>query len=282
MRSVKPEVRSNWAPFAAAGTSLFVVYLAVQLFWLGAAFRPVSYLPFLEGLFKVVVWVGPCLLVTMLWTRASLHDAWRALGLHGPVARGWTIGLLATLPMALAAVVSGPQLPDLDDLVGNVLLGPFAEEVLFRGFLFGVLWRRARWPWSLALVVSSIVFGLAHLRSLSLLIGVRAALFGHYEGAFRQLASQVPSMVTVGGAFALGGLLFCWIYYRSGTLWPAIGVHACMNFWWDVSRVGDRPLVREVDLVSLAQGLSVLLALVLTIKARSSRTLLSPKLEARS
>jgi len=279
LRTVTSDSGSRWSRVLAAVGALFVVYFAVQLFWLGTASRALES-PFFEGLLKVVVWVVPCVIVTM--TTVSLHDAWRQLGLHGPVARGWMFGALATLPMALAAIVMEPRLPDLDDLVGNVLFGPFAEEVLFRGFLFGVLWRRAQWPWPVALVVSSIAFGLAHLRYLSVRLAVVAALNGYPGWGFDQLVAQLPAVVTVGGVFAVGGLLFGWVFYRWGTLWPAVGLHACMNLWWDVSRVGDRAVTRDVDLGSLAQGLAMLLALALTLRAGSSRTLLSEKLEARS
>src|SRR5262245_18242822 len=142
---------------------LFVAYLAVRLFWAGAESLPViGESPFPEGLWKFFAWVGPCLLASMALARASLHDAWRDLGLRGPVARGFVFGLAATLPMAVAALSNRPHIPDLDALVGTVLVGPFAEEVLFRGLLFTALWKHARWPWPAALAMSSVAFGLAH------------------------------------------------------------------------------------------------------------------------
>lgn len=233
--------------------ALFVVYLAVRLFWYAVGHvRPIGDSAFLEGLFKLLVWVGPCVVVTMIWALASLHDAWRQLGLHGPVARGFTFGLIATIPMALAAIVSGPRLPDLDDLVGSVLLGPFAEEVLFRGFLFTVLWRRARWPWPVALAISSIAFGLAHMTSFY-----------------------------VRGALALGGALFGWVYYRWGNLWPAIGLHACMNLWWDLSRGVDNRVMFELDAAGIAQALAMVLAVALTLRAGSPRTQMEGRALAR-
>ena len=174
----------------------------------------------------------------MVLARASLHDAWRGLGLGGPVARGFGFGLVATIPMALATFVNRAYLPDLDDLVGTVLFGPFAEEVLFRGFLFAVLWRRARWPWPVALAVSSVAFGLAH-----------------GDG----LASAVLMM---------DGAIFAWIYYRWGSLWPAIGLHAWMNFWWDLSRGVDYRGRFEVDAAGISQILSMILALILTLRRK--------------
>ena len=179
------------------GAALLIVYAAVRLFWFGAVARPVADSAFFEGLLKVIVWVPPSLGVMMVWARASLHEAWRQLGLHAPVAPGWVFGAIATLPMALAALLRGPWLPDLDDLVGTVLLGPFAEEVLFRGFLFTVLWRRVGWSWPVALTISAAAFGLAHVWRFDLWTPLAALAAGYpdhaYESSPRSCADSRPS-----------------------------------------------------------------------------------------
>ncbi len=228
-------------PAVVSILALVVTYLAVRLFWSGVEnIRAIGDSPFLEGLWKLLVWVGLCLAAAMALARASLHDAWRDLGLGGPIARGFGFGLVATIPMALAAFINRSYLPDLDDLVGTVLFGPFAEEVLFRGFLFTVLWRRARWPWPVALAVSSVAFGLAHQYGLA------------------------------GVVLAFGGAVLAWVYYRWGSLWPAIGLHAWMNFWWDLLRGVDYRGRFEVDAAGIAQIVSMLLALVLTVQRPKS------------
>ena len=225
-----------FGPAAISLLVLFITYLAARLFWVGAENVPeMGASPFLEGYWKLFVWVVPCLVATMGLARASLHDAWRDLGLHGSAARGFQFGLLATVPMAVAALLSRPHLPNLDALVGTVLFGPFAEEVLFRGFLFTALWKHARWPWPAALAVSSVAFGLAH-------------------------GYGLPSVVLTAGGAILG-----WIYFKSGSIWPAIGLHACMNFWWDISRGVDYRGRIGVDAAGLMQIVSMVLAIVLTV-----------------
>ena len=224
---------------------LLVVYLAVQLFWFGGeTIERIGESGFFEGLFKLAIWFLPCLILTMMLADVSLHDAWRRLGLHGPAGPGWMFGLAATLPMALATIVVGPRLPDFDDLVGGVLLGPLAEEVLFRGFLFTALLQDARWRWQTALAASSIAFGLAHLPDINL-----------------------GAVLTSGVIFAAGGVLFGWVYYRWGSLWPAIGLHGFMNLWWELLRGDRRSAIVALDLPGIAQGLSMLLALILTLRA---------------
>ncbi len=79
-----------------------------------------------------------------------------------------------------------------------VIIAPVAEEILFRGILFNSLRGRAGF-WGAALF-SSLVFG-----------GL------HYYSWFGMLA------------IVLFGILTCWIYERSGTLWPCILLHALSN-----------------------------------------------------
>ncbi len=81
--------------------------------------------------------------------------------------------------------------------VGVVGVAPVAEELFFRGFLFG--WVRSRlafWP---AALVAGAAFGLAH-RSLTLLFPLGVA-----------------------------GVGLCWLYERYRTLWPSVVAHATLN-----------------------------------------------------
>jgi membrane protease YdiL (CAAX protease family) len=148
--------------------------------------------------------------------------------------RGLAFGLICTLPM-FAALLLSPRKPfDPDLAFGSGVLGPFAEELLFRGFLFGVLWRATRWPAPAAIAVSALLFGFAH---------------------------QVNVLPMVAGGAVLG-----WIAYRWNSLWPAVAMHGCMNLWWDLTR-GEhfRPALGP-DLMSIAQLLSVGLAVAATLR----------------
>lgn len=99
--------------------------------------------------------------------------------------------LATTLPLSLVATVA----------VG--LLGPFAEELLFRGLVYGYVDGRfgERGAWA----VSAILFALAH-----------------YEPA------HVALVLPVG--IALG-----WVRARSESLWPCVVAHVANNtlaVWW--------------------------------------------------
>ena len=78
-----------------------------------------------------------------------------------------------------------------------VLVGPFAEEVFFRGFIQSGLVRR--WGPVTGLLVSAAIFGIAHA----------------------SVAILIPIFVA--------GLLIGWLYHRTGSLWSCVWVHGAQN-----------------------------------------------------
>lgn len=78
-----------------------------------------------------------------------------------------------------------------------VLVGPFAEEVFFRGFVYSGL--VLRWGVLAGLIVSALIFSLAHA----------------------SVAILIPIFVA--------GVLLAWLYHRTGSLWGCVWVHATQN-----------------------------------------------------
>ena len=87
-----------------------------------------------------------------------------------------------TLPLAVLALV---------------VVGPLAEEVYFRGFMFAGLARR--WGVLVGAVVSASAFAVLH----------------------GNVALLAPAFMS--------GLLFAWVYRAAGSLWPAVLAHAAQN-----------------------------------------------------
>lgn len=75
-------------------------------------------------------------------------------------------------------------------LAGMAVLPAVAEELLFRGFLLGRL--RAHWGNSVALVGSSLMFGVAHL---DLAQGSAAVILGFYLGYIRLRTGSVHAAI---------------------------------------------------------------------------------------
>jgi hypothetical protein len=151
----------------------------------------------------------------------TFRELWARVA-PGPTARnlGWGVAFLAlavllvmAVALATSLVLKPDQSPqrDLQELLRGLSgwgpsllmfavvagLAPFFEELLFRGFLFPVLARRGRV--AAALLVSALLFGAIHLQPAGL-----------------------PILSTLGLAMALA-------VRQTGSLWPAILVHACWN-----------------------------------------------------
>lgn len=107
-----------------------------------------------------------------------------------------------------------PKQEGIDELFNNnailpltgfalVIVAPLAEELFFRGFVFGGLIRYVGVVW--AMVISGLIFAMFHVTS------------GDTIGLI------LP--------FTLVGALFAWLYYRTGSLWTNIGAHLLFNLF---------------------------------------------------
>lgn len=128
------------------------------------------------------------------------------IGLATPIVGGWFTALFAhghavsqqiqqiggdtplSLRLPLALVVA--------------TLGPFVEELLFRGLLLSSLLQRYRTGWSIA--VTSLLFALVHLPGLD----------------WQWFA--LPDLILL-------ACLLAWLRLRSASIWPAVLAHSCNN-----------------------------------------------------
>ncbi len=174
------ETRQREVARRSAVLPILVVYLVVRAFWIaldqgGRAFDSIL----ASGYLKIGLWVVPCIALTMALNRLSLGEALREMGLGRGLRAGLLFGALAALPMAVAIVFGGLRAPGPAEVVGTSIVDPVAESVLFSGFLFSQL-RRAQWRVATALIVSALMFGLAHLDGAELTVAgdVYRALLG--------------------------------------------------------------------------------------------------------
>lgn len=236
---------------------IVVVYLLTRAFWwisgqprLWASIALPSPI-WLEGLLKVCLWVLPCVVLLKVLRRETWRDAWSELGLLHPAWRGIGLMLLATIPMIVLPLTSARTRFDVASIASFSILGPLAEEVLYRGFLFQQLWQRARWPGWAAALGSSVVFALAHHRNLD-----ERLVLGFLQ---QDLGTSIAAIGPPTVAAIAGGMLFCWITWRWRSLWPAIALHGAVNFWWDVSvRPAEAP-------AAIAQTFALIAAVATTL-----------------
>ena len=151
---------------------------------------------------------------------------------------------LITLPMLIGLAVTSKLNPEFN--LRHVLLFsavfPLAEEVLYRGTVLRLLQQQAGWRFWPAAGLSALAFGMGHID-------------------WKPVSVEAAADFLITG---LGGLLFCWLFYRwEGNLWAPFGVHLFMNLWWDVFAVDDTAL--GTWLANGLRLLSVILAIVLTL-----------------
>jgi membrane protease YdiL (CAAX protease family) len=158
-------------------------------------------------LFGAALWFG---------TR-TYHLGLGALGLRKPDrSAGWfTIGVTLAALAAIYGYTAALSLLGIDQgeanpeevwrnagplivvTIGTVLMAPIAEELFFRGFIYGGTERR--WGWWRAAVASGLLFALAHLSPI-----------------------VIPPFLVV-------GILFAWLYRKTGSTVPSIAAHALVN-----------------------------------------------------
>lgn len=118
------------------------------------------------------------------------------------------------------------------DLTRLALLPGVAEEILFRAFLFGFLYRFAGWGFLPAALLSSLVFGIEHL----------------YQGGDTMEAVGIAALT------GLGGLWWSWLLVEwRWNLWVPIAFHVLLNGYWTAFDVADN---------ALGSGMSVVVRLV--------------------
>jgi membrane protease YdiL (CAAX protease family) len=149
-------------------------------------FAPVSRITGLLGLATGVVASLACLAFEDFLTRTFGISFDLTAAEHGmfPV---------AAVQLAVAVAVMG-------------FVGPFAEELYFRGFLLG--WLRQRMGTLPAVALSALVFALTHL--------------------FMLMHPGASGWITTGEIFGVGILMGLWVV-RTGSLWSSFAVHIGYN-----------------------------------------------------
>ena len=178
--------------------------------------------------------------VTWLITRRSFGF----LGFGGNPVTGIVFGLVATAPlwaplMALSHVATGTNVTE---MVLGASYFPLSEEIFFRAFAFGVLYRVAGLPFWAAAGLTAVPFAAGHL----------------YQ------AHDVGSAIGTIAITGLGAFIFSWLYAAwNWNLWVPFAFHALMNLFWSLFDVGDgafagwAPTAMELGCVALAIALSL-------------------------
>lgn len=188
--------------------------------------------------------VATAFIAVAITHRFGFKRAAHELGLLAPMGRGLAFAAIATLPMLITFAITMPVNPNMTFLTVGVLcfIAPFAEEVLYRSFLFRQLYRRARLGFWISALAPSVLFAAAHLYQSDNLM-------------------ELLGIVAITGT---GGIGFCWFFMKwRDNVWAVFGLHAGMNLWWEVFNVDDTALGGW--LANGARLATVIVAVLLTI-----------------
>ena len=242
----------RWSALPVIAVFLWLDHFHLDLFralagdWTGwprsAALALLGYLPHWLAALGLAAWL------------AKPRHAFAALGLERHPGRALLLGLVLTAPMAAglawhAPLALSPGTPMA--LIRHAVLPGFGEELLYRGLLFGLLFRLAGWGFLPAALTGALLFGGAHL-------------------------SQGGDVAETAGIFAitaLGGVWFAWLYVEwDFDLWVPVAFHLLMNAWWVVFPVADTALgpLWTVGLRLAVLALSVAVTLMMA-KRRGGR-----------
>jgi len=173
-------------------------------------------------------------------------------GLNRSLFLGLIFGLICTLPMFLGYALVYDWNPSItfNGLLISVVSAAFFEEVFFRGFLYGQLYRYTKLGFLPSVIAGAFLFAFIHLyqsEELGRLIGIFMTTF-------------------------LGAGLFAWVYSEWGhNIWVPVFVHLFMNLFWMIFAAGEDAL--GGGYANVFRVITIALVIILTIVYKRRRGL---------
>ncbi len=174
----------------------------------------------------------------------------KSLGLSANILTAVWISILFTLPMFLGGLsfFKFSRQIDIENLIAGTLIAGFMEELYFRGFLFGQLFKKTKLGFIPSIFFGALIFASGHLhqsQNISELFGIFAVTF-------------------------FGAVFFAWMYVEwNYNLWVPIFTHTLMNLSWNLFEV-DHSALGDVK-ANIFRGLTILTAILFTIVYKKIR-----------
>lgn len=168
------------------------------------------------------------------------------LGLSSNILKGFGIALLCVLPLYLIFPLFGELNTKLtfSELYDRAILTGFKEELVFRAFMFGLLFRYAKTGFFWAVILPALYFGSVHL----------------YQG------HDVLSALAAFGVTFIGALYFSWMYVEwNFNIWIPVGLHILMNGAWHIFMMEGTEVAAGGLISNIARLISIALAIGITV-----------------
>lgn len=215
------------------------------------SYVPISFsTTFLKVSYSYLWWILPTLLV--LGVLYGFRTLPKNLGLDKGVLIGFLFSVITILPMIISSAIIGKVDDNIDfgNLLHKTFIAGFFEEYLFRGFLFGILFRKLKWGFIPASLLGAVIFGLGHI----------------YQG------STLIETIGVFSITAMGSVWFAWLYIEwDNNLWIPIFLHIMMNLSWVLFDVSSNALGGIYT--NLFRAITIALTIIITIRYHKKRGL---------
>ena len=204
------------------------LYLLAELFLLPAALQELSKLlsnplpaSWLNFLYFALNFIFVCFLFRDFLKRSLIQTGKNTEDFLMVTFSGFGIYYLANMALSLAIRLIASDFANLNDgniaqqmqgnffvmALGTSLLVPVAEELLYRGLVFGSLYSKSHW---FAFVFSSVLFSSIHIMG--------------YAGVY-----SLPHLLIAFVQYLPAGLILAWAYRKSGSIFSPILIHAAVN-----------------------------------------------------
>jgi len=174
------------------------------------------------------------------------------LGVNKGFAKGLLLSFCFTLPMLIGYSIFfrfNNELT-LNGLLINVLFAALFEEIIYRGILFGQIFRHTILGFIPATLLSALVFAAGHLW-------------------------QSTDVSTLAGIFLItfaGAVFFAWTYIEwDKNLWIPIGLHFFMNLHWMLFSAGDNALGNVY--ANVFRAITIALTIIITLMYKKRKKL---------
>lgn len=214
--SIESKVKNNDVKSMIGFLLLFYLVWAIKELWL------IDYIysfgeiisPLLEALVKGIVWIVP----TWLYIKYYLHtNSFDYLRMNVNVKKGLFWGVVLSLLVGLYFAFETYSINQqsfqfslsFDDYLNGILMAGLAEEIVFRGLILQEINKKmAFWK---ANIVTALLFLVIHYP-----IWIQNEIISHF-------GTHIYVFVL--------GLLFGFVYKKTGSLWTVIILHALHNFF---------------------------------------------------
>lgn len=142
------------------------------------------------------------------------------LSVDKSIFKGFTLAFIGTFPILIGYIIHFKiaHTINFELLFINTISSAFFEEIIFRAFLIGILFRFTKLGFLSSILFGSLLFAQVHL----------------YQ------SQNTIELIEIFAITFLGSVFFTWIYFEQDfNIWAAIFLHFFMNLYWEVFNVSE-------------------------------------------